>query len=291
MQMGDATRENILSTVVHAKIRLGLFSDADVDIKLMSKLGFRSVLFLKGHSLRRQEKYPDAIKFLEEAVKEGKNSRASVHELAISYNKSSRVDKLRALLKSHGSLVKDSSMFADFQIGIDLARGDLAAVEAGIINLRRMPEDEGRSDIRQAQLLMRRGAYRPAKELLTKLLTEANRGRFILHSLRALAASRDHDFGLARQDIDFIKRTPGRQTAVTRLEATLHAEQGNYEPAQKLLSQIRDKGPEDWLLQARIYELQAASPSTSISERKELLEKATELRVKNGFAFEFDVDD
>src|SRR5262245_13413011 len=72
MRMSEATREEILSTVARAKIRLGQYGEADKKIRRMEQRGNRSVLFLRGHMLRREERYPEAINFLEDAAKEKK---------------------------------------------------------------------------------------------------------------------------------------------------------------------------------------------------------------------------
>ena len=82
-------------------------------------------------------------------------------------------------------------MFADFQIGVDLARNDLMAAEAAIHGLRRMPDDNGKSDIRMAQLLMKRQNYKHAKELLTHLLGGDGADNIRVRSIRAVCAARD----------------------------------------------------------------------------------------------------
>jgi predicted Zn-dependent protease len=183
-------------------------------------------------------------------------------------------------------------MFADFQIGVDLARGDLPAVEVGISNLARMPDDDGKSDVRRAQLFMRKLQFRAAKELLTKLLTEEPKGRFHIRSLRSIAASRDHDFDLAQRDIDFVKGVPGRENAVTELEVILLMEKGNLDEAEKLLNKISRKSAEAQTLYARIYELKADLPETPFSERQKLRDRAAEIRAQYRFVLEYsDYDD
>ena len=288
MKMSEATREEILSTVARARIRLGKFADAEETIKGMASRRYRSVPFLMGHLYRRQEKYPKAIEMLLEAVRDNKFNRSAVHELALAYKKSGCLNELRKLLTEHGNLIHDSAMFADFQIGIDLARGDLPAAEAGIENLRRIPDDDGRSGIRAAQLLMRRQQYDLAKEALNQLLSAHQGNTLRTRSIRAICAARDGDFDLARKDIDFVKRFPGWQAAGSRLDANLLVEQRLAAEARALLDQLPSKGAEDWLLYARALEVEADLPQTTIDDRSELKTRAAEIRQEYNFSLEYD---
>jgi tetratricopeptide (TPR) repeat protein len=288
MKMSESTREEILSTVTRARIRLGKFDDAARTIDVMTGRRYRSVAFLQGHLYRKQENYGKAIDILRVAVRDNKFNRSAVHELALSYKKSGRLNDLRKLLDTHRNLIRDSAMFADFQIGVDLARGDLQAAQIGIENLRRMPDDEGRSDIRVAQLLMRREQYRAAKDSLTNLLGYNQGNTLRIRSIRAICAARDHDFDLARKDIDFIKKTSAWHTAGSRLEASLLVEQRRPGEARKLLEQIPRKSAEDWLLYAHALEVEADLPETTIRERQELKARVAELRSEHSFSFEYD---
>jgi hypothetical protein len=179
-------------------------------------------------------------------------------------------------------------MFTDFQIGVDLARGDLPAAKAGIETLRWMPDDDGRSDIRAAQLLMRQKLYGPAKEALSTLLRADRANTLRVRSQRAICAARDGDFELARKDIDFIKRFPVWQPVGTRLEATLLVERKRTVEARALLDQLPSKSAEDWLLYAHALEVEADLPQTTISDRQEFKRRAAELRLEHNFSLEFD---
>lgn len=288
MRMSEATREDILSTVARARIRLGEFGEAYKEIEGMSKRGYRSAIFLRGHALRRQEKYDDAITALRAALEERKNNRAAVHELALAYKKSGRMEQLRLLLQEYGNILSDSAMFSNFQIGIDIAKGDLVAAEAGIRALSRLPDDEGQADIRRAQVMIRRGEIRAAKNFLSELLKDASRGVFHIRSLRAFTASIDKDFVIARRDIDFIKNLPGRQKSALRLEARLLAEEGNLAAAQASFDQIQNPTAEDWLLQARIWEMKADQVTTGLADRSQLIGEALALRARYKFSLEED---
>jgi len=291
MTMSEATREEIFSTVARAKIRLGKFTEAEKTIGEMATRGYRSVPFLRGYSYRKQERYPQAIQMLKESLRDKKLDRSAVHELALSYKKSGRLSDLRTLLKEHGNLIRDSAMFADFQIGVDLARGDLRAAQKGIDNLRRLPDDDGRSDIRAAQLSMRHQRFGLAKQELSRLLSVSPVNALRIRSLRAICAVHDGDFGLVRKDIEFIKLLPAGQAAASRLEATLLVAQKRTEEARTLLDQLTNRGPEDWLLYARALEVESDLPQTGIDDRNELKRRATQIRLKHNFALEYDFEE
>lgn len=288
MKMSEATREDILSTVVRARIRLGKFSDAEETIESMASRGYRSVPFLRGHLYRKQDKYQKAIEMLLEAVRVDKLNRSAVHELALAYKKSGRLNELKKLLSEHGDMIRDSAMFTDFQIGVDLARGDLPAAEAGIANLRRMPDDDGRSDIRAAQLLMRQKLYGPAKEALSVLVRAHGPNTLRVRSIRAMCAARDRDFDLSRADIDFVKTFPAWQAVATRLEASLLVELDRPVEARALLDQLPSKSVEDWLLYAHALEVEADLPQTTINDRQEHMRRAAEIRREHNFPLEYD---
>ena len=68
--------------------------------------------------------------------------------------------------------------------------------------------------------------YRGAKEFLTRLLGESSKGRFRIRSLRATAAAKDHDFDLARGDVEYVKGIRGREKAAQKLEVIILSESG-----------------------------------------------------------------
>ncbi|UPJ50271.1 TIR domain-containing protein [Bradyrhizobium sp. 200] len=291
MKMSEATREEVLSTVARAHIRLGKYSDADRIIDAMSRKGYRSVPFLRGHSLRRQRDYGGAIELLVEATRERKLNRSAVHELALAYKKSGRANELRKLLTKHKELIRDSAMFADFQIGVDLARNDFGAAEHAISRLRTMPDDNGMSDVRLAQLLMKRQNFREAKELLTRLTGADGANNIRIRSIRAVCAARDGDFQMAQQDIDFIGEFPAWNDATIHLKASLLIEQRRPVEARKLLDTLPSKGPEEWMLYARALDNEADMPNILLADAQESRRRAAELRAQYNFALEYDFAD
>lgn len=288
MKMSEATREEVLSTVARANIRLGKYSDADKIINAMSSKGYRSVPFLRGHSFRRQRNYAKAIDLLVEATRDRKLNRSAVHELALAYKKSGRLNELRKLLTKHEELIRDSAMFADFQIGVDLARNDLVAAEQAINRLRRMPDDTGQSDLRLAQLLMRRQNFKEANQLLTRLIGRDGSDNLRIRSIRAVCAARDGDFKMAQQDIDFVSEFPAWSDALAHLKASLLIEQKRPGEARKLLDAIATKGPEEWILFARALDSEADLPDTLLVDAQELRRRAAEIRAQYNFALEYD---
>lgn len=282
MIMSEATREDILSTVARAQIKLSDYKGADDTIEFMSGKFYESVDFLRGYSFRRQEKYSEAIKSLKTALEGNKYYRSALHELALSYHRDNRIDDLKDLLERQGSKVRDSAMLTDFQIGLDLARNQGMKVEAGIKRLRAMPDDDGRSDRREAQLLMKQGLHSKAVDVLSGLIERRSGSRFMLRTLRAKAASWAGDYRTAQRDIEFVRGLPGREGVALRLESELKAAQGEYPAAEALLSTVTQMRAQDQLLLARIFELKSEAPSTGFAARQTYRNKALELRARYG---------
>jgi hypothetical protein len=134
---------------------------------------------------------------------------------------------------------------------------------------------------------MRRHQYRGAKEFLTRLLGESSKGRFRIRSLRAVSAAKDHDFELARRDLEYVKGISGREKSAQRLEVIMLSESGKLAEAQRLLDSVKGKGVEDQVLQARIHELKAGLAETGMTERAALMQRAAEIRAQNRFILEF----
>ena len=281
MDMSDAVREEILAMVARAQIRLAQWGPAQETINRIKAQGYQSHHFLQGHFYRRRGNYPKAIVALEEAADGRKFKRSAVHELAIAYSKMHREEKLDGLLEKHKSLIEDSAMFLDFSIGQKLKHGELNDVAGMIRRMRAMAEDEGRADRREAQLLIREGRAKDAKELLTKKLDRSSTNRFHLRSLRSIAASKDKDFALAKRDIEFVRGLRGREDVASRLEAEYYLEFGDTIKAEKALRMIEPFNAEDSRLFARILEARAERTS-SLTERAALRREVDLLRAQYG---------
>ncbi|WP_417619588.1 TIR domain-containing protein [Parasphingorhabdus sp.] len=290
MPMAESSREEILNTVARGQIRLEKFADALATIEFMTARGYRSVHFLKGHLNRRRGQFEPAVTDLQKAVKEKKYRRSAVHELALCYKKLSRFDLLKSLLENFAEMVADSSMFLDFQIGLDIAHGKIVDAERRIDALMLMPDNNGKAERRKAQLLMKAEDYRDALILINQLIDESGTGRFHLITLRCVATARLKDFKQAQADIDYVKGAPGRQNVVQRLEVGLLTEKGEFEAAEKKLREVGIKGNQDWLLLARIFDLRSDSPETGLTERQRLKASALDLKQKHGMNFEYEMD-
>jgi tetratricopeptide (TPR) repeat protein len=281
MRMSEAVREEILSTTTRAMIRAGDFESADDLIDFMIKKGYRSVTFLCGHKLRKQRQYPEAIKYLREALIESKHNRAVINELALSYMNNGDVRGLRDLFAEVGAkTIHDSAILTDFQIGLDLGHNRLPEVRAGIARLRSMTDDDGRSDRRSAQLLMKDQRYKEAKELLSKLLDQQSASKFLIRSLRAQAAAWDGDYKMSQRDIEAVQSMPGRRGVAARLEIELLVAQGLVDRAEELLGALTAFSPQDILLKAKLLEVKAELPTTGMAQAQRLKDQALELRVQ-----------
>ena len=291
MRMSDATREEILSIVARAQVRIHDYDAANETIERMRSKGYRSVAFLKGHSLRRQGRTYDAIPLLVEAVRERKAIRSSVHELALCYKKEGAFDELKALLDEHAGLISDSAFFLDFQIGMDISAGRFPEADQNIAVLSLKSDDNGRSGYRAAQLLERRHQHREAKDACTELLKKGGGVPPKIRSLRAVSAANDGDFKLADADIEFLSNLPAWAHVAERCRVVRLIASGDLNSAKDVLNNITEKSAEDWLLLARYCDAKARLPGTLLTERNELQTTAQELRVRYRFHFDFDFDE
>jgi tetratricopeptide (TPR) repeat protein len=290
MKISDATLEEIQSLVSRALIRLGEYSQASNLIDEMAAKKFRSVPFLRGHMLRRKRDYGEAVSFLTVALKERKYNRSAAQELALCYAKLKRSGDLTKLITENEKVISDSALISDIRIGLALAKGDVETADKEIEILRRNPNDDGRSDIREAQMMIRRQAYRQAKDFLTGLLTKHTKGVFRLRMHRGVAAAKSGDFPLARDDLLFIKRLSDRALAQLQLETTILNEEGNVDAAQLKMNEIVTMGESDPLLQADIWERKANLPTTTISMRAKLVDDAQRLRVESRNVVDLDFE-
>jgi tetratricopeptide (TPR) repeat protein len=282
MDMSASVREEIMNAVVRSQIRTGKYSDAQETIDRMREAGFSSVAFLQGHFYRRKRDYKKAIEYLEAALDERKYNRSAVHELALAYHRDNQNDRLTALLSKYGKMLNDSAMFLDLSIGIKLRKGDnLASISADIRRLRSLPDDDGRADLREAQLMMRQGAHKEAKNFLTRLLEIGSAGRFHVRTMRAKAAIDDRDFSLARRDIDYIHSLPGREAVGQSLLAHLFLAQANIPEAEAALRKNLPWSADEWKQYGGILEAKAAA-THSLSEKMALQLEIDEIHARYG---------
>lgn len=288
MKMDDAVREEILSTVVHAHIRLSEYDKAESLIKIFDERGYRNAAFLRGFSLRRQDKYRDAVGFLRMAVATKKYTRSAVQELSVCYQKLGMHRELAELVQAHDDVVERSASLLDFKIGTLIASGQIRVAEEAIRRLQFLPQDDGRSVMRRAQIMMQRdGNFRDAERSLTWLVDNKIGRPVTVRRFRAMAALRAGHFDLARQDIQFIRARPSNRSTAQRLEVYFALAKSDYDAAEQAYAQLPHS---DDVLRARILEARASDVHTPLSEREALRAQAAVLRAKNKLLTEFDFD-
>jgi hypothetical protein len=290
MKMDEPVREEILSIVVQAHVRLSEFGRAEEILRTFDKRGYRSVSFLRGFALRRRGRYRDAVPYLKDAVDMRRWDRASVQELAVCYQKLGMPDAISRLVEEHDRVVYSSASLLDFKIGALIAAGKMREAETAIEKLKLLPEDEGRAAVRQAQILIQRDHDpKAAIDILSGLVDKRIGNAVTVRRFRAIAAANAGNFQLARRDIDFIRGRPGRQETAQRLEVYYGLANHDYAQARKLLEGLRDS-EHDGLLMARILEAEAADPNTPLANRKRLRDSALEIRARNQNRSEFEFD-
>lgn len=280
MKMSSGVREEILSTVARAQIRLPDYSGAENTIAFMRAANYRSVTFLEGHLLRKRKKYDQAIPKLRYVVEHNRHNRSAVHELALCYRRMRMNKELEGLLKDHGNLVDDSAMFLDFMIGLKIARGDLQSVPDAVRRLRIMDDGQSRADIRWAQYLLKSGQPKESKVFLTGVIEHEGRGNRRVRSQRAISAARAGDTKLAREDLAYIRSLPNTQYQAAGLEMQILMAEGQPGKALDLSKQYSPQEPGDWLLRASILDAVAVMPVTGLSDAAAFRQEASEIRAK-----------
>ncbi len=288
MRMGDGLREEILSTVSRAQIRLGLYDDAESTIEIMRKSKYRAVTFLEGYSLRRRRKFDAAIPKLRFVVENNRQNRSAVHELALCYRRLRRWKDLEGLLKTHGDLVGDSSTLLDFTIAVNISRGQLHSVPSAIQRLRQIDDSSVRADIRYAQFLSKRGDDVAAFTYLNDAMSDAGRRSIRLQALRATIATRLGRFKEARDDLRMIQSVDKDGQRSTNIEVHLLLAEKRYKDAYDLVMKTPPQEPSDWLLRGAVLEALANAPDTLAVDSIAMKKEAAEIRAKYGNEISFD---
>jgi tetratricopeptide (TPR) repeat protein len=280
MTMDDSVRQEILSNVIRAHIRLRDYTSAEAQLKLFDQKGYSAAFLLRGFMLRRKGDFREAIPHLKEAARLRKYDHSAIQELANCYQKLGMVKELAVLVNEHKDMVERSASLLDFRVNLLIGSGKLLEAESAIERLARMPEDQGRSTRSTARILIQKNDFAGAKRILTHLLNNAIGNAVAARRWRAIAAARDGDFELARQDINFIKALPGRELLVDRLEFHFALAKRDEKSAESILGRIgnRDSGDS---LQIRILEYRANDITRPLHEREGAKHEAAVLRAKN----------
>ena len=290
MNMTEGLREEILSTVARAQIRLSQYSEATKTIDEMKKRHYRQVVFLEGHLLRKQRNFEDAIPKLQFALKNQRGNRAAIHELALCYRRLHRTKDLEDLLKNNAGIIDGSAQFLDFMIGLKIARNTLEGVPSAISRLRQLDDNANRADLRHAQYLSRQGSDKGAFEYLTDILKGGN-SSIRLRKARSVYALRIGRTDIARDDLGLINNGYKSDGPGVNIETQILLAEGQALDAEKLHMRTDPKEPGDWLVRAAVFDAVAEDPSTTLHRKAELKMQAQELRAKFGQEPEYEDED
>jgi len=291
MRMDETTREAILSLVVRSHVRMSEYARAEEVLSVFDRLGYRSAAFLRGFMLRRSGRLPEAVAQLQEARRIRKNYRSVIQELASCYSAQARWPELSRLIQEEDGVVERSPFLLNTKIGMLLGKRKFQEAAAAIARLRLLPGDDGRADGRYAHLLMKRDHNLvEAERRLTALIDRRTKGQIGVRKLRAIVAIANHNLPLARQDIEFVRSKPGTLDETRRLEIRFKLASGDTEGARGEFTKITSPSAYDYVLEARILDSEAEKPSTTITERGRLRQRAAELRARYDAADEFNLD-
>jgi predicted Zn-dependent protease len=292
MQMDENTREEILSYLFRAQVRLQNYGDAEKLLEFMKKRGYRSSAYLEAFFLRLSGGNLDAaIARLREARKIGKYMDSVIADLAICLKLRGRWSDLATLIKEERSRVERNPVLLDIKIGMLVAAGEFDEALREIGRLRGKPYDDGRADSRTATILMNRDHdFKAAYELLTDVLNRRTRGANGVRRLRALAAARGRQYEDARRDSAHLRNRPGGEDTYQRIEAEIKLAQRDYSGAEASLQKVKATTVQDRLLKARILEAQGLDNQTPLDRREALLNEVAALRTANRAVDEYDFD-
>lgn len=292
MKMDDNTREEILSYVLRAHVRLQHKSAAASVLAFIKKRDYRSAAYLEAFMIRLGGgDLNQAVALLRTARRIGKYMNSVVADLAICLKSLGRWSDLATLLSEEERRVEKSPVLLDIKIGMLVAAGEFGKAEREIARLRSMPFDDGRADSRAATIMMNRDRrFGQAFELLTDVLNRQTRGGLGVRRLRALAAARASRYDDARRDSEYLRSRPGGEDAYTRIEAEIKLVQRDYTGAAEAQKKVRFETVQDRLLKARILEASGLDPKTPLDRREALLNEAATIRMANKSVDEYDND-
>lgn len=292
MKMDEHTREEILSYLLRAQVRMQKYSDASELLQVMKKRGYRSSAYLEAFFLRLSGGDLDtAITRLNEARKIRKYIDSVIADLAICLKLRGRWTDLVALIKEEKARVEHNPVLLDIKIGMLIAVGEFDEASREISRLRGKPYDDGRADSRTATILMNRDHdFRAAYDLLTGVLNRHTRGANGVRRLRALAAARGRQYDDARRDSEYLRNRPGGEDTYQRIEAEIKLVQRDYAGAEAAWAKIKAVTVQDRLLKARILEAKGLDNQTPLDQRAAFLNEAVALRAANKTVDEYDFD-
>ncbi len=291
MNCDEVTREEILSFVIRARARMKQWHEVRQLLRLFDQKHYRSRYNLKGFAFRLEGRWSEAVPEYRKSIEIGKWIRSSIQELALCYRRLGQMSELRALIEQHRDVVEDSAILLETLAGIFLAESKFDDAEATVNKLRSVPDDDGRSGRRKAQIMMRRDKdYCGAVSVLSKLILEGV-GHIGYHkSTRAIAAAYAGLNDMARDDITYVRSKMENGAEISRrLNAHLLLAQGDYAAAYRELESVKQETVMDRMLIARIHEAKANDPTTTPDERVTLIRVAEDIRGRANATTELDI--
>ena len=290
MRMSETTREEILSYVARALIRLRNRDNEVGDVlALFKKKGYRSYHFINGFYLKRRNQFDVAIASFLEARKAKKYMRSVIGELADCYKVLGRWVELRDLIREQSTYIDKNPSLLDIYVGMLIAERNWPEAEKAIQRLKAAARNEGRAECRSASLMMHRdGNFTGAATLLGQVLSTAPKGRDNIRRMRALAATYAGQLDIARSDLEILKERVNSSESVGRIEASILLAEGKFDEALAAISRLRFPSAQDHLFRARVMSAKAAHFETPLQERDGLRQEAARLRTQYGIVDEFD---
>ena len=289
MKMDDTVREAILTIVIQAEIRLRRYSSAGQRLKDFAGKGYRSAPFLRGFMLRREGKLQEAIPHLREAIASRKNLKYSVQELATVYQRLGKNDELAELVRIHEDLIEESAVLLDFRVAMLISSRRFPEAEAAITRLSMLPQDEGRSTIRTAQIMsLRDGLHSEALRHLNELFRSSVGDAINVRRWRGLIAAYAGDFETAKRDIEFLASRNGQERAAQRLRVHVAIAEQDAQLARDEFDKLGEQTAQDRMLKAKILEMQIDDPSVPLATRNKFRSEAAAIRNSSRGASEFD---
>ena len=160
-----------------------------------------------------------------------------------------------------------------------ISRGVYADAEIAIRALTALPDNEGRSVIRQSQLAMQRDRdFKYAYDALSRMIENNIGDPVTVRRWRSIAAGRLNKYDDAEADIGFVATKLGEDDVAKRLRVRLEISRGDAVAARRNFANIKQSSSHDGLLEAELLEAEAQSDAIGLGERTRLLDEAARLR-------------
>ena len=175
--------------------------------------------------------------------------------------------------------------------GMFLAEARFDEAETAVQKLRSLPDDDGRSGRRMAQIMMRRDRdFAGAVSVLNSLVQDGVGHLGYNRSTRAIAAAYAGMIDVSRDDINYVRSKMENGLEISkRLNAHLKLAQGDFDGAYQELETFGHESVMDRMLLARIHEAKANDVTTPATERERLIQLAEDIRGQTKVTTELDI--